>query len=79
MIIIGKYNKTFEWYFATVKEVLNDFPIEPEFLRDISLEMLAQIDGITDLFNEYLILFNINGTPMFCTTGKDKLSDNVFL
>ena len=53
--------------------------IEPKFLRDVSSEMLAKIDGITNLLNGYLILFNINGIPKFCTTDRNKLSDNVIL
>jgi len=58
---------------ANVWEMNNktDAMIVPGFVTDITIEMLAQIDGITDLIGMgggFLILFNINGIPMFCTT-----------
>ena len=75
MIIVGKYNKTVEYYLAESRQLANDSSYYPKILRDISSEMLAQIDGIADIFiSEYLILFNIKGVPMFCTTNRNKLS-----
>ena len=51
----------------------------PQFVDQIDSKLMAQIDGITDLIGfggGFIILFNIEGVPKFCTTGYS-LSQNV--
>lgn len=58
----------------------------PKFVRHINCDLLRQINGITAVdsnggqISGHLLLFNINGKPMFCFTqyGKD-LSNDVII